>query len=290
VFFGIERVLDGRRAVLAQGCMLLELLRGMQNAQSNALVAGLILFAFIELEKRQAWRAALAVVLGASVKIFPLAALSFAIARRRVFKTGVAAVVLGAVAIVLPLAVTSPATLVAQYHSWRAVEATDALQRWYSVMELFYRWTAIVIPNWTLQVAGTLVLLAPLAMRRNRWDEDRFRFLYLCSVLLFVVLFNHQAERASYLIAFLGATIWFAGEPASRPRDVLYAIAFLTIPLMSTLIPGRVWRNETVTLYRVALPSLLIWLMIQTELWRSEAEPAERDEPAADSPMSVTPA
>jgi hypothetical protein len=105
-----------------------------------------------------------------------------------------------------------------------------------------------------------------------------------------VVLFNHQAERASYLIAFLGATIWFAGEPASRPRDVLYAIAFLTIPLMSTLIPGRVWRNETVTLYRVALPSLLIWLMIQTELWRSEAEPAERDEPAADSPMSVTPA
>jgi hypothetical protein len=289
VFFGIERVLEGRRAIIAQGCMLLELLRGMQNAQSNALVAGLIVLAFAALEKRHAWRAALAVVLGTSVKIFPLAALTFAIPRRSVLKTGIATFVIAAVALVLPLLVTSPATLVAQYHSWQAVEASDALQRWYSVMELLYRWTGVLIPNWPVQLAGTLLLLAPLALRRDRWDDERFRFLYLCSVLLYVVLFNHQAERASYLIAFLGATLWFAGEHPTRTRDVLYALAFLTMPVMSTLIPGRVWRADTVTLYRTAVPTLLIWLVIQSELWRSAEAAAAEVETAADAGIPLTP-
>ncbi len=274
MFFGIERVLKGRQAIIAQGCMLLELLRGMQNAQSNALVAGLIVLAFAALEKRQAWRAAAAVVIGASVKIFPLAALSFALPRRSVWRTGVAAVSLGVVALLLPLLVTSPSTLVAQYHSWRAVESIDAAQRWFSVMELLYRATRLAIPNWPVQLAGTLVLLAPILVRRERWNEDRFRLLYLCSLLLYVVLFNHQAERASFLIAFLGATLWYASEPASRARTGLYALAFLTIPLMSTLIPGRIFRDQTVMLFRLALPTLLIWIVVQIELW-STAETAE---------------
>jgi len=111
-------------------------------------------------------------------------------------------------------------------------------------------------------------LLAPIFLRRDRWEEDRFRILYLCSVLIFVVLFNHQAERASYLIAFLGATIWFAHEPSSTVKDVLYAVAFLTVPLMSTLIPGRVWRDPDVMLFRLAVPGLLIWLAIQWQLWK----------------------
>ncbi len=64
-------------------------------------------------------------------------------------------------------------------------------------MELLHRWTGATFPNWPVQALGTLVLLAPLGFRMSRWDDTRFRFLYLfASVLLFVVLFNHQAERA----------------------------------------------------------------------------------------------
>jgi len=139
--------LEPKKAIVAQGWMLLELLRGMQNAQSNALVAGLIILSFAAMERRHAWRSAGAVILGALVKIFPLAALSFALPRRQVIRTGIAAVVLGIVALALPLLVTSPHTLLMQYQSWRAVEATDSLQRWFSVMALLYR-AGLDIPNW----------------------------------------------------------------------------------------------------------------------------------------------
>jgi hypothetical protein len=268
LFVAVERVLPARRALLAQGLLLLEVLRGMQNAQSNALVAALIVLAFVAMERQRSWRAAVAVALGVCVKIFPLAALTFAIPRRRAIRTGLATAAVGGVLVALPLALLSPAALAAQYQSWRAVESTDALQRWFSVMELLHRITGVAVPNWPIQLVGTIALLAPLALRRDRWDDERFRLLYLCSILLYVVLFNHQAERASYLIAFTGATIWFASEPTARWRTWLYGTAMLTIPLMSTLIPGAWLRTEAATTVRLALPCLAIWLAVQYELLR----------------------
>ncbi|MDQ2666477.1 MAG: DUF2029 domain-containing protein [Gemmatimonadota bacterium] len=268
LFVAIERVLPGRAGLLALGALLLEVLRGMQNAQSNALVAGLIVLAFLAMERANAWRAAAAVMLGASVKIFPLAALTFAIPRRRVWRTGLWAVAIGATLAVLPLTVTSPGTLMSQYASWRGVESIDARQRWFSVMQLVHRWTGISWPNWPIQLAGTLVLLAPLALRRDRWDDARFRFGYLCSVLMYVVLFNHQAERASYLIAFVGATLWYAGSKRARWQSWLYVTAFITIPVMSTLVPGAFFRGRNAVLYRLAAPTLAIWLAVQWELAR----------------------
>ena len=271
LFVAVERALPGRAGLLAMLYLLLEVLRGMQNAQSNALVAGLIILAFTALERANAWRGATAVVLGACVKIFPLAALTFAIPRRLAVRTGVWALVVGTGLVLLPLLVTSPPTLAAQYGWWRGVESSDAQQRWFSVMELVHRWTGTSWPNWPMQLAGTLVLVAPLVLRRHRWDDARFRFLYLCSLLLYVVLFNHQAERASYLIAFVGATLWYAGSARVRWQSWMYGIAFVSIPLMSTLVPGAFFRTPTATLYRLAIPALAIWLTVQWEMLRNRA-------------------
>ena len=268
LFLAVERVVPGRAGLLALGALLLEVLRGMQNAQSNALVAGLIILAFLAMERASAWRAAAAVMLGACVKIFPLAALSFAVPRRGVWRTGIWALAIGASLVALPLLVTSPDTLLAQYGSWRGVEGTDARQRWFSVMQLVHQWTGASFPNWPIQLVGTLVLLAPLALRRDRWDDARFRFAYLCSVLMYVVLFNHQAERASYLIAFVGISLWYVASARERWQTWLFVTAFITIPVMSTLVPGSFFRGRNSMLYRLAAPTLVIWLAVQWELSR----------------------
>ena len=273
LFVAAERVLPPRAALLAQSCLLLEVLRAMQNAQSNALVAALVILGWTAFELRQIRRAVLAVALGTSVKVFPLAALSFAIPHRLALRTGAWAAATGASLLLLPLLVTSPATLLAQYGWWRGVESGDVGERWFSVMALVQRLTGTDWPNWPIQLTGTLLLLVPLALRRDRWDESRFRFLYLCSVLLFMVLFNHQAERASYVIAFAGATFWFVGEPRAPWRTALYVVAFVTIPLMSTLIPvGALFKTPAAMVYRLALPSLAIWIVIQIELLRGKRE------------------
>lgn len=268
LFVALERLLPPRQATLAAGLMLLELLRAMQNAQSNALVAALIILAFVAMEAGRTWRAALAIALGTSIKIFPLAALTFAIPWRRGLRSGAAAAAAGVGVLLLPLLVTSPPLLVQQYRWWRDIEAVDAQQRWFSVMELLHRWTGAVFPNWPVQLAGVLLLVLPLAVRRARWTEHAFRLRYLCSVLLFVALFNHQAERASYVIAFTGATIWFVASRRATWQTALYALAFVTMPVASTLIPGAWLKLPEIVLYRLAFPTLLIWVAVQVELYR----------------------
>ena len=280
LFVAIERLLPARQAMLALAFLFFEVLRIMQNAQSNTLVAALIILAWVALEAGRAWRAAAAVALGVSIKIFPIAALTFAIPWRRGIRTGLQAAAVGIGLVLLPLLVTPPATLLAQYRSWGAVEEMEQGERWFSAMQLLHHWTGAAFANWPVQLAGVALLTLPLALRRERFTDARFRLLYLCSVLLFIPLFNHQGERASYLIAFTGATIWFVSSPRERWRTVLYGIALVTIPLMSTLIPGAWLKLPTVVLYRLALPTLLIWIAVQAELWRKEGRAAERFAPA----------
>jgi hypothetical protein len=271
LFVAVERLLPPRAAMLALSLLLLEVLRAMQNAQSNALVAGLIILAFTAIDRGRLWRAAVAIAMGACVKIFPLAALSFAFPKRTAWRACLAAATVGVGMLLLPLFVTSGTTLVAQYQSWRAIESSDAQQRWFSVMELVHRWTGTNWPNWPIQIAGTLLLLAPLLVRRERWNERRFNLLYLCSLLLYASLFNHQAERASYVIAFTGMAIWFASEPRTAWRTTLFGVACVTIVLMSTLIPVPAFlKAPTAMLYRLAGPTLVIWGATQVELWKSD--------------------
>ena len=269
LFTAIERLLQPTAARLALTCLLPEVLRSMQNAQSNALVAALIILVFLALEQGRVWRAAAAAVLGGFVNIFPHAALTFAIPRRQTLLIGIAGGALGLALVLAPLVVTTPAMLLSQYHWWGDIQSADAQQRWYSIMEVLHRWLGVDWPNWPIQLAGAIALLTPIARRRDRWTDHRFRIEFLCSVLLFVSLFNHQAERSSYLIAFVGATIWFVNGRRTTGRTVLFAVAALTIPLMSTLLPiPEVLRSPPAMLYRLALPILAIWILIQWDLMR----------------------
>lgn len=281
LFVALEKLLPPEAAYVALACLLPEVLRSMQNAQSNALVAALIIFAFLALERGRAWRAAAVAVLGAFVKIFPLAAFAFAIPRRQTKPVGIAGVLISVLFVTAPLMVTTPAVLRAQYGWWRETELIDAQQRWYSVMELAHRWFSVDWPNWPIQLAGAVILLAPIVLRRERWTDERFRLGLLCSVLLYVTLFNHQAERSSYLIAFVGATIWFVlgndNGVRTPARRTLYGLAMLTIPLMSTLLPiPEVLRSPSAMLYRLALPTLAIWIVLQRDLLRADRSIVKR--------------
>src|SRR2546425_6847361 len=58
-------------------------------------------------------------------------------------------------AIALPLVAIPPGDLLAQYRSWHAIEAKDALRRGYSLMHYVHAWFGVDCPNWPLQAAGT---------------------------------------------------------------------------------------------------------------------------------------
>ena len=169
--------------------------------------------------------------------------------------------------VALPLIAIPPQEFALQYRSWLALLAKDAANRGPSVMGILYDWFGLAWPNWPVQLAGTIALLCPLALRQERWQDPAFRLLFLCSLLVYLVIFNHRAESAMFVVATTGVAVWWVTAPRARHRDVLMALTFLLVSVTSLEIVPSWVRNQWVTPYDLkAVPCLLAWLVMQAEL------------------------
>jgi len=291
VYYGLTRLLPPRAARLALAIVFLDVVRSLQNSQSNALVAGLIILAFVALEQGREAMAATAVVTGAYIKIFPVAAGALAIfgspppGRRVRFLLWCVGIGLALAA--LPLLVLPPASVAAVYKGWYGIIQRDTGLRGQSVMRILSDWFGSTAPNWTIQLAGTLVLLAPVALRRDQWADGGFRRLFLCSLLVFLVIFNHQAESPSFVIATCGIAIWYVSSRREWWRTALLAFTLLTVTVSKLFFfPYQVYHDLIKSHALDAFACLLVWLVMQAELWtwpRSQlAEVTERDVSASE--------
>ena len=274
LFVAVDKVLPSRQAAIALALIYLEMLRSMQRSQSNSLVTALVLLAFLAFERRRQLGAAFAIAVGAAVKIFPLAALALAIFYPRRIRFALMMVVATVVVLALPLLVVSTSGLAAQYQSWRAVEAVDTRSvgggggggLYGGVMQQLRLILGVSWPNWPVQLAGTLLLMSPLARWRN-WEYANFRVRLLGALLVYMVIFNHQSESPSFVIAVTGIAIWFVSTPRSWWHSTVMVLTILVVSISSTDITPKSWQQNFFVPYRLkTIPCTLAWLTMIWEL------------------------
>ncbi len=279
LWYAVRRLLPDRQATLVLALVYLEVVFAMQYAQSNGLVTALLLLAFLALEEGRELRAALFIGVDTFIKIFPFGGTALAVFHRRRYRFAVLLVGVAAGLALLPLLFIPPHELLAQYRSWWRIESADAdrLNRGDSVMQYLHMWFGVEWANWPVQLVGTLVLLAPLLFQRARWGNADFRLRFLCSLLVYFVLFNHQSERASFVIAYTGLFVWYA---TSRPDPLWQGIVLLCLPLLVLqdvqILPWSL--PDALGRYRAkGIPCLVAWLVMQAELlgWRRSFRPSE---------------
>jgi hypothetical protein len=265
VFFSLKWLLPREQAGIAQALAFLPTLRSMQSSQSNALVAGLIIVAFVCYERGWLWRAAVAVVAGAVTKIFPLVALTFALPRRDRVRALLIAFVTILVALALPLLVTSPHGLVAQYRSMGALHEVDANLLGESVMGVL-RDAGLGWPAWPIQLIGAAIVLAVLVAGMRDWEQRPWRLQFLGFVLVFCVLFNHRAERQSMVIAICGVVIWYLASPRGKWRTALFVVVYFLVALTGTVFLPAAIRRMLVHQVRYPIPLTIAWLTMLSDL------------------------
>ena len=278
LFIALGMVLPRRAATVARAIVFLDMLGSLQNAQSNALVAALLIFTFAAYERHHTALGSLAAVGGAFIKLFPLAGVSFAVFHPRKVRVALAVVASSVLLFALPLLVTSPATLRMQYASWHALGAVDAsIKRGYSVMQMLENVLHRGWPNWPIQLLGVAILLAPVLFQRNRWHEWERRRLYLCSVLVFCVIFNHLAESPTFVVALAGAAIWFAAlaRPSRWEWTLFVLIVVLTILSSSDIMPDAIQRDFFDRYRFKTVPLIVLWIELQRRLWSAGVREAK---------------
>ena len=274
LYYAIGMVLPANRANAARAILFLDMLGSLQNVQSNALVTALIIVTFAAYERRHTVIGSAAANIGAAIKLFPLAGVSFAIFHPRKLRVALAVAISAVVLLALPLVVTPLSTLLQQYASWRAIESKDALDRGFTVMQMAELLFHGGWPNWPQQLGGTVLLVAPVLLRRERWSEWSFRLQYLCSALVFCVIFNHQSESPTFVIAVAGAAIWFACvERMTRVHWAFFVFFAIGTILASSDAMPRVIQREVFDRYHAkTIPCIVLWIVLQVRLWKTGAQ------------------
>ena len=276
--WGLDRFFarDARKKRIAQLVALAGIVVATDGDQSNLLVAGAVLLAFVAYEKGHLHIAAHLVAAATLVKIFPVAIAGLALLLPRDKRTP-ALLALGRALLVwiaLPLVLVGPAELGLQYASWHAMLGRDHGNHGWSVMSLLQDGLGFGWSTSSIQVLALAAQAFPLVMGVRLGTDRAWRQTLVCSLLCFSVLFNHRAEYATFAISAVAVGIWFVSSESS-PTHLRRALVVLAIlapgPFFTHPAAGTDGIVALLAAHRLfhplrVLPLFLIWMTMQREL------------------------
>lgn len=214
---------------------LLEMIVCLQGTQSNVMIANLILLSFLSFENKQQWLAAFALAAGIYIKVYPIVAVSLFLLYPNkfqfLFKFFIAMVVLGA----LPLIIFSPAELGAMYQKWfiimkedpgvvpGSISLTGIMQAYFNISDA---------SKLFVQIIG-ISIFCLMYIRTNLFKEYYYRIYFLCSILIWVALFNHVSEITTYSIAICGVGFWLIHQKQTKAIKIFMVLFVLIATVLS---------------------------------------------------------
>lgn len=159
------------------------------------------------------------------------------------------------------------------------------LQAW------FGRALAIQIPKTPVFIAGLVLLISPAlhvwwtrvraqGLCGKWWGEglpasSSFRALWLSSLTIWMVIFNHKAESPTFIIALSGILLAYLHGPRTRwDRVLLIACWILSSWSPTDLFPSTL-RKEWVEPFQLKVfPYILYWLRVVWLMWTTTRKDA----------------
>jgi hypothetical protein len=254
-----------KKQLFAIGFILFEAITSLMISESNCLMAGLIILAYIALEKKKIGLASFLLILSVFIKPFALAAIPLFLLYPGKWKAFWFSLLWFVVLFSLPLICVSPQELINTYISWGAMLKNDHdISYGLSVMAWLHTWFGIDAKYYAL-LAGILLFMLPL-LRYKAFAYTSFRQLFLASILIWVVIFNHKAESPAFIIAISGVAIWFS-QSTTKFNILLLILAFLFTILSPTDLYPHFIKDRFFIPYSIkVVPCIIIWVKILFEL------------------------
>ncbi len=243
--------------------VLLEFMGSMMGEQSNALIAGLLIFSFGLLENKKLLIASLCIVLTVFIKLFGVVGFALFLFYPQKWKLALYSLGWTLIMLLIPFIYIDYEQYLSLFSSYGNMLTSDPIiSNGFSVMGWLNSWFSLNVSSLLVVLTGAGVFLLPLA-RIRAYKYFSFRYLTLASVLLWIVIFNHKAESPTYIIAMTGVALWFIEGEKSPINIVLLVLALVLTSLSSTDIFPTYLRTDFIQPYAIkAFPCILIWMKI----------------------------
>jgi len=254
--------------------VLIELMTSMQNDQSNGLIAGLLVFSFALLEKKQLALAAFCIVFSVFIKLFGIVGFALFLFYPQKLKLAGYTVLWTVLLFLVPLLFVGLGHYLELFRSYGELLANDHSTSYgYSVMGWLQTWFGLDLNKNIVVGLGALIFLVPILWTKLA-TNFQFRLLTLVSVLLWIVIFNHKAESPTFVIAMTGVALWFVRSEKNALNIALFVFAFLFTMLSPTDIFPRPLREGFVVPFVLkGVPCILIWVKVLLDMFRVGRDP-----------------
>lgn len=266
-------ILTEQRIFIWWFCFL-ELNTSLHNVQTNSAIAALCLLTFVYLERRLWFWAALCSAIVFCIKgygVIVVLLFLFYPNKRKTIGYFILCL-LGLTLLLLPFV---------GLNRW-----IEVYQEWYSCLQSDRKVNIglgvmgvlnVLFPNKInvlfFQIVGILFLGYTIFLfwRSRLYHHIKNRWYILAYLMIWVIIFNHAAESASYIIAISGVAIWYIFSKKTLFDRLLIAFVFF----FSVLAPFDIYpfslRANFLVPYRIkAIGCILVWLILQTYLLKKQ--------------------
>ena len=243
---------DPRPRGLLYFLLLPEWIGQVQNFQSNALLAGILLHGFADFMNKKWWRAGLLIGLSFHIKIFgaALGALGFLWGWRSFFRGGAWSLFFLIVVSLIPLFWVSPSQLIVLYKEWiELLQWDQSSSQGASFMGVFRSLAGFQLPNLPTQLLSFVLMMGAWILQLNKSREDTeanaSRLQSFSMLLIWMIVFNHKSESPTFILGMVGFALWFLKTPSASafPNRQKYELPKNKVTNSFTLNPPTQWRS-----------------------------------------------
>jgi hypothetical protein len=263
---------------------LVDFVNNQQHFQSNAFIAALIILTFTCVLRDKNILAAFCVALGLFMKLYGVVGIAVLVFSRRKRKFLVAFLCCSVAFYFLPAFFSSLQFVNQSYRDWLSglVDQNQMNARLggfqdQSVFGLVRRLTQTPdIPQLAILLLGLALLFLPY-LKFSAYRNQRFRFLSLACVLMFVVLFSSGGENPTYIILQCGVAAWFC---AGSNLGIRFRVALLiAVLIFSSFVPTDLFPRAIGDFFNRhslrVLPCMIVWLTALYEMLKCSTPSVE---------------
>jgi hypothetical protein len=255
-----------------------EMMNATSNLQSNGIMAATIILSFVYLIQQKEARSTFMILLGFFVKLYSITGLAFfffSANKKRFILSFIFWLIL---LLLCPLIFTSPAFLIQCYKDWMAALSLKSnfditVSMYHNMVDITFQGMIKRIFNlpslnkWFIILPGLMVFGAQYLFYKH-FSNPIYRLYILCSVLLFIIVFNTGTESPTYIIGVPAICLWYVLQEKTKWNNILFIVAifFSSFSYSDILTP---WvRTHIMMPYALkALGCFIIWVVIAVQIY-----------------------
>ena len=275
-----------------------EMMNASSNLQSNGIMAATIILSFVYMLKQKESVSAKMMLLGFFIKLYSITGLAFFFFSKHKLKFILYFMLWAIVILCLPLLVTSPAHLLQCYRDWFA--ALSLKSNFDITVSMHQNMVDITLqgmvkrifnlPNlvkWYFIVPALIIFGAQYLLYKY-FSNPVYQLYMLCSVLLFIIVFNTGTESPTFIIGVPAICLWYTLQEKTKWMNAIFIVAIFFSSFSYSDIFTPWLRTHIMMPYALkALGCFIVWVVIAVQIFTKQFLKVSADKLSVDS-MSVS--